>query len=436
MSERRVTRTQMVIVGLIVFIIIFIVPYQMKSLSMIVPGPEGVRAMNYGVQFPNNPNNKVLDCSVPDPMPSGYSWGMTGDKVMTFKHQDLTQGNLFVTDQDMYKYGPGEIRSEVSRPLFMTDPLKPTQTLTYDKKIRISSNQVEIHRFTVNIIPAEFVIQISAVPSQEGVYTWTNTRIWYVLDTVVWENAFPGTLASTLSLENSSTVLLASNYRGAFPILGWIDKYQDWTWTKPDGSSNTVPPDSMAAAFCQLDPSLEGREITLYTAPDSTYNRMLSSDIVNDEEFLRKALEPNNLPDPRFAQTVYFYITLTNFGAYIHHTGFLGMTREIYFPAVYYRLRVVYAVYGEWVYLWTAQSAAQVGYYPETWQVRNATKVTQYDPITKFWLDLSSAFNNWISDNWAKLGGFTMLIVGVIVVITLWWFFGWPSRGKEGGGEE
>ena len=405
----------------------------------LVPGPEGVRALNYGVQ--TNAYSPIYVASMMENLPKGYTWVSNQPSSLVVKHlKDPGEplGGFFVNGPGWwYDHDQGAVRSEVQRPaLILGDPIHISKReIVYYKYVQKSPTEIEIHKMVCQIVPADFIIQISSVPG-EGVYTWRNFRIWYALDTVTWLNAYAKEPPQDPNpLTNETVKFISANYRGAFPIIAWIEEYKDWVWKDEQGKTTSNPPDQNAISFCQLDPSLEGRFIDLYTSPGSTYQLYLSSDVLSNSDLLAEALKPNNLPDPRFAETVYFYITLTKFGPYVKPTGVLGSysSFEVWYPSVFYRLRVEYAVYGEYVYLWTKETAEEAGYQyggeeegKGEWEVRETEEETYTDPLTS----LINSVMNFLANPFALLGLglFSLLAIGLVVAIVLFWLVGAPRK--------
>lgn len=400
---------KIIAVILIAFILLAFSP---SLMNILVPGPEGVRTLNYGVQFQSG---SVCKAASMDTLPSGFAWVSNQPSSMIIEHKKGSGEPGLGMWQDIswyYENDAGKVRSEVQRASLTADPLAgSTKTLQYYRYTQVSDTQVKIEKVVLTLVPAEFVIQISAVPGA-GVYTWKNVNLWYAMDTVVWLNSYANSPPQDPEpLTNDTTKLSSASYRGAFPIYAWIDKYKDWVWTDANGNSRSNPPDSNAISFVQLDPSLQGRTIDLYTAPTQKYQLVLSSDILQNKQLLQDALKPNKLPDPRFAQTVYFYITLTNFGCYVKPTGALGgySSHEDWYPSVYYKVRVVYALWGEYVYLWTKSAAQQVGYEPGEWENRSSSVEYHESPFSA----LMKGIGQWFNQN----AFWIWLVVGLAVVV-------------------
>jgi hypothetical protein len=406
---------------------------RVQELGMLTPGPEGVRCVAYGVEFP--PSTTIFKASSADKLPAGYEWVSNQPSILSIRHAKGSGepfGGIALNGPDWwYKYDSGTFRVEVQRPTLQDDPLGlSTRQITYYKYVKLSDTQIEIHKVVATLVSVDFVLQISVVPG-EGLYTWKYTKVWLALDTVSWMNAYSKEPPPDPNpLTNDTVKYVSSNYRGAFPIIAWFSEYKDWVWTKSDGSYSSQAPDGTATGFCQIDPSLEGRYIDLYTSPGTKYDLMLQADAVQNPDLIASMLKPDALPDPRFAETVYFVIQLVKFGAYVKPTGIFGSysSYDVYYPSVFARVRVVYAVYGEYVYLWTTQTASQAGYTETTWEVRGSTQEEHLDPLTAFFRGIA----NWFANPWniLGLGVFGLLAIVLIAIILLFWFFGFPRREK------
>jgi hypothetical protein len=89
------------------------------------------------------------------------------------------------------------------------------------------------------------------------------------------------------------------------------------------------------------------------------YSLVLSKDVLEsssaDDTIV--SLTPA-LPDPRFATTVYFSVTLDKLGPYVQdNTARYNPVKwsdwECWWPASYRRIRALYGIYGEFAYLWS-----------------------------------------------------------------------------------
>jgi hypothetical protein len=119
------------------------------------------------------------------------------------------------------------------------------------------------------------------------------------------------------------------------------------------------------------------------------------------------------LPDPRFAQTVYFPITLINYGALKREGGWwVTYWHKEYYPTSYLRVRALYAIYGEWVYAWTQEEAEKQGY---QWENRSSIISGSQSWWDKFLGGLGSWFTNPLTQFWLIF----VIIAAVIIVVTV-----------------
>lgn len=389
----------------------------------VIPGPEGARAVFYGVQF--SADSGVLRASSLDALPTGYTWVSNAPSDAAIAKAALRYeplGIQIVGPSWYYLNDAAALHTELNRPAFvMSDPLgfgTQSRAITFSS-LTPTLTGATLTKRTVYMIPAEFIVQINADPSS-GVYTWRDLRLWYALDTNVWLNAFAagGLPEQDPIVENGTIRRTAAAFRGAFPVIAWVGAYQDWQFKDPQGNIRTTPPDENARAFVSVSPSLQGRVIDMFKSPSSRYELGFTSEIVANPQLLEQTLKASisGLPDPRFASTVYFPITLSGFGAYVKPTGLFGsyLSHEKWYPAIYYRVRVLYAVYGEWVYVWTKQTEQQVA---PKWENRTATVTVTTDPLSGALGGLTA----WLSNpfNLAALGIFGGLFLVAVILIIL-----------------
>lgn len=408
---------------------LIIYSYGPGLLSSVIPGPEGIRASNIGVEIAHS---GVVRAGTLSPLPTGYTWGDNQPSNMGLKH--LKQpgepwGGFQLNGPEWwYHNDAGEVKSEVQRPT-LTDPFNPgNRRLTYYKYEKINATAVTIRKYVVDLVPADFTIQLYATP-RGGLYTFHDTQLWYALDTVTWTNAYTTTPPPDPNpLTNSTVKYQSSSYRGAFPITAWIGEYQSWVWHKEDGGGYSNPPTPDAEGFASLSPSLEGRYIDLFTEPESKYDLLLTSEVAGNPTLLEAALAPGYFPDPRFAETVYFSITANSFGGYVQPTGILGSysSYTAWYPSASYRVRVLYAVTGEYVYLWTTDAADEAGY--GDWEIHEPTHETSTDPITWLATTISSWFTNISPASWAGLGIWSLALILGVTALLLHWYTTWTGR--------
>jgi len=424
-----VMKNKKILVIIAFFVIVFGAISSTLQTANLIVGPEGIRALNYGVQF--GTTGSVLKASTAETLPSKFFWSDNSPSSTVIGRSQVVDNlllNYFLYGTDYaYKGGSSKIRSEIQHPVIQSDPIGVSpQTIEYYQQTSKGIKQV-----VCQIKPVDFVIQISAVTGS-GAYTWKDVNLWYVLDSVVWQNAFISNPSDNIS--NSTLKFSTSSYRGAYPIIAWIEGYKDNIYT--DSVTNTIKtgyPDDKTYNYVQTNPSLEGRYIDLYSAASGTYDLALSSESgesISDANVKQKC-SPNNLPDNRLSTTAYMKIGLTNFGAYVQPTGIFGSysSSTTWYPSTYYRIRVVYAIYGEYVYQWNSANAGNVGYNNNTWQVRTTTTNTNIDPITGAWNAAVKGWNDFWSNPFSGIGVavFFLIIIFGGIILLLFWFKGNPK---------
>jgi len=363
--------------------------------------------------------NKVADWR------DGYCWSSPDPHnpvIFAGRKKDATQNQDGITLQVRIQKPTVD---EVNR---HGDPLgrSPTeiQWYSYETSKTETGNQITWKHYECYVVPVDFVIEMSIRPDSGCKWgAFKEFFQWYVLDTVVWLNAFSepyGELPKNEE-EPEGVTVTAYNYRGAFPIWAWIGTWDPFVVEDENGEkwkSSEIPWDDLDE-YLQVWPSFKGTEITLYKEPGWIYDRLFAEDIVKDPATLQKALggQISGLPDPRFALTVYFPIELVKFGALKQWGGYwIWYWEKFYYPTAYLRIRCLYALWGEWIYLWTKQEAEEQGY---EWE--NRTSTIKYSPSIwdQFWGGLSDALGNWWSNPFNTLWLFFILIVAVVIVVSI-----------------
>ena len=408
--------------------------------GMLIPGPEGVDMYFYGIQFSGS--TQIYKASSMDELPdpgdgSKYTWGSTQTHAVTIKKLKALGepfgGFYWNGPWWWYEHDLGTLRSEHERPaLMMDDPIgygSRTTVLEFYVQKWTSGEYEYWKKYVVYIVPADITLEISV---SEGLYNWKDIKLWYVLDNVVWANAFANRMPDPNPPEGA--ILNAYNYRGAFPLIAWVGGYTPWQWYEPTSNTwKSNPPDSKAEKHTDLDPSYDGRIIDLYTKPGQRYELLLTADIISNQELLKEAVA-KALPDPRFSRTAYFYITINKLGAYVQPEMKFAQRYVTWYPVVHYRIRTIWAVYGEYVYMWTKKEAERNEYQfqnrtsqqEETWdlwdQLKNMTGI-DFEAIASWFANALSS--PWM---WLGLGLFGLLAIAVVVVIVMFWLFGAPRK--------
>lgn len=296
------------------------------------------------------------------------------------------------------------------------------------------------------LIPGNFYITLSIPPSQDNAVTnshwqegtWSNINLWYVIYWYEWLNAYGNVLKNgevppTIPA-NSLNRQDQFNIRGGFPLAGWIQGYEVPVQTSTGSfvdlyefltnggktyAGSQIDPNVVAKI--NLDPSLTGRQVTLYTQPSESYSLPLwtlpSGSIDQDPNF---ASSQGLSQSPDF-QTVlpaeYFKIGLKSFGTYSKGDPLGGYT--VYYPTVSYLMRFIFAVYGVHTFTWTVQTAQNLGYNatqnyqvpPATWE--NRTTIITTTP------GLASGLLDWFNNPWNDLQFWLMIGVIVILLVTV-----------------
>jgi len=357
----------------------------------------------------------------------GYQWVRTDPKTPVIQAVlvDRTTGQVF---------SGVNVQVRVSKPTMQDvnthgDPLgrNPTQIdwYSYEGQKTQSGDTITWKHYEVYVVPVDFVIELSVRPVQDlNVGDFQNLDLWFVIDTVVWLNAFTSDQYALLK-ENppENATISAYNYRGGFPIWAWVGAWQPWQVSGRDGNpdkwydpSDLTPEEkSELEQHLQLMPSYGGSEVTLYTEPGYIYTRTFAADIIKNPDMLKQMIAQQipGLPDPRFAQTVYFPITLINYGALKREGGWwVTYWHKEYYPTSYLRVRALYAIYGEWVYAWTQSEAEKQGY---QWENRSSTITGEQSWWDKFLGGLGSWFTNPLTQFWLIF----VVIAAVIIVVTV-----------------
>jgi len=314
------------------------------------------------------------------------------------------------------------------------DPLGtrgPTEIVWYqwENKPIETPDHIEWVRREAYVVPVDFVFEISCRASYDG--SWgaiQDLHYWIVMDTVKWYNAFAepyGQLESNDPPPDGAD-LKAYNYRGAFPIWAWIEAWDPFVVENQDGDDWDINdlPDEMDE-YLQISPSIEGSRLPLYNEPDWVYMDLFASDIAKDDALLMEALANeylSNFPDPRFAETVFTPITLSKYGALKQWGGWwVTYWENYYYPTSYIRVRALYAIWGEWIYLWTKEEADDQGY---VWQNRTSQVIIHTSAWDQFLGYVGGGLGNLLTNPffWILSG-----LIGTFILIVLCLFFAGPA---------
>jgi hypothetical protein len=109
---------------------------------------------------------------------------------------------------------------------------------------------------------------------------------------------------------------------------------------------------------------------------------------------------------------MYFPINVQNFGTYAEGKGWPITSWRIFYPSCYFRMRVLYGVYGDFTYLWTEELAKDPTVdYPEEPE-RHGTTVIHVEGF-----DLGTWLQGIITSPFTYL--WTLIIGGFLILVTL-----------------
>ena len=297
--------------------------------------------------------------------------------------------------------------------------LKEIEWFSYDIVEKDTSTEKQWKHYVCYLVPVDYVLEFNIRPNDKGSWgAFKLVDLWFVLDTNVWYNAFTKQQMEDLTNYEppEGSQVTAYSYRGGFPIWAWVGGWDPFVISDDEGEqwkeSELQDVWDELQEYLQLYPSMEGTEVSLYTEPEYKHIPLYSKDILQDENALENRLGQDipNLPDPRFATTVFFPISLVKFGALKRWGGWGPWYWEkYYYPTAYLRVRALYAIWGEWVYLWTSQEAEDWNY---RWENRSGIIQIFRSLWDQFMGVLAGIFNNPFN-----LFIITLIIIAIILVI-------------------
>ena len=294
------------------------------------------------------------------------------------------------------------------------------------------------------VVPAEFWIGFYLVPSETNAGTgsgwregeWQNIVSWFMLDWTVWDNAYHDSWLDDPQVNvfdslYNGTVLNKQktwDYRGGFPIAGWIQGWEKAGWTS-DGAYQESPQwydtrgkekkvytieeladlKDILMSKVQFAPSLVGQFLCLYNEPSASFDyepSMLEGDYSNE-----KVTGSVKTPDSRMKKTMYFPINILNFGTYADGDWYNGW--RVFYPSCYFRIRMLYGVYGNFTYLWTEELAKDKTVdYPDVVE-HHGTTVIHVKGVGSWFEGLLAL----LTSPWTFL--WTFIIFGFLALVTL-----------------
>jgi len=365
-----------------------------------------------------------------------------------------------------------------------TDPMD-TRRIEYWSKKAVKINEVNDTANNQTIItyqyqmtkesfilsPVEFWVGYYMIPSQENAGTgsgwregeWQNIVVWLRLDFNTWDNAYKDSWIDDpqqnvfTSMYNGSILNQekTNDYRGGFPIVGWIQDWQKAGWTsqgpnaegpvwatrKGKNGDAYYTADQLGdlknklMAKVQFSPGMVGQFMSLYNQPEVKfqYKEDLSAADLNNNNAVTSHVKT---PDSTMQKTMYFPMNIENLGTLSEVAGyFLNVPTawDIYYPEAYFRVRMIYGVYGTFTYLWTEQvtqpwkivnpDTGQTTYpgglgYPAKVETAGTTIIHAAGPAA-WTTGVSDWLTNWASNPFTQLWTFFIIMVVVIVAVTV-----------------
>jgi hypothetical protein len=317
---------------------------------------------------------------------------------------------------------------------------------------------------TFFIAPAEFWIGLALVPSQTNAGTgsgwregeWQNVVLWFRLDWTTWDNAYLDSWLNDPEINvfnnpHEGKVLnkqKSYEYRGGFPITGWIQGWEKagWTssgeyqesplWYETRGREEKTYTDTELAILkdklmskTRFAPGLVGQFLSLYTEPSASFEYevpIYSGDTFPEDTITKYVKSPHS----SMKSVMYFPINILNFGTYADGDWWNRWT--VYYPTAYFRIRVLYGVYGNFTYLWTEELAKDPNIdYPDEPE-RHQTIVIDV-PGVGVWF---SGAVEWLSNPFNQMWILFFTLVVVVIVVSVFspgvWTAMFKTFGKYG----
>ena len=478
-SKKRFSKGNLIILLLIAMLVIFFVsmPSLAIMLGIISPGFEGAKCYGYGADFRwgnNWPGTYILHryqdaeeplvsnqyygswdriywatVATPNDMRVGWQTGsthlITGAKMIDKEYPTVgIQIESNIQLQDINRQGD---------PLGwdITDPMSGKR-IEYWAKTPIKEETADkvLYHYTVTkesfiVAPSEFWVGFYLLPDTKNAGTgsgwregeWNNIVIWFMLDFTVWDNAYKDSWLddpkiNVFTNDHEGKIISrqrTDDYRGGFPIAGWVQGWEKAGWTSvgPEESpvwlqtkgkeDKTYTIDQLAQlkeklmAKVDFTPGLVGQFLSLYNTPSATFDyepSMLEGNYADDD-----VTQYTKTPDSRMQKTMYFPINIGTFGTLVQGDFWHGWT--IYYPSAYFRIRMLYGVYGNFTYLWTEELAKDPTVnYPEEPE-RHGTTVITIPGIKQ----TVFGWTDWFANPFNQLWLFFILIIIVLVIVTV-----------------
>ncbi|MEM3622815.1 MAG: hypothetical protein QXR76_03475 [Candidatus Bathyarchaeia archaeon] len=308
-------------------------------------GSEGLQVGVWGFQ----PNAAVLGAyDINTTLPSPFAWGQ----------QPMDPSNALIRHVGSGDTA-GTMLIETQKPYPETG--LASREITYF--VKVSENETHtVWKKVVGIVqPWTFVLQISLRPIAGEYYAWRNHAVWLGMGTVKWDRAY----------SDPDDPSKSSDAGWSIPLSAYIEEYNPYgSWTEDDGVTKKTPPAQWVAECCVLTPDYSGRTVTLYDDPNKgvTLDEIWYAGMQGQPYFktLNETLSSELYPDTKFKNHVYFRIAFSDFRPYMEYNW--GMLQAVWYPSVYYRIRVYYLSLGEFTYVLQKDEIPQ-------WEERGWTQI-------------------------------------------------------------
>lgn len=450
-----------------------------ERMGIVNPGFPGAEVACYGVNFEDfsgwtgtnvvhvagNGETTLVSHSANGGLSSDrIYWGDCSPTSLTIVHD---------FDQWSYPTTENQLETDVQSPIPLADynyqnstPLTIANGLSWDQGEELSywnptgvvsnttttlTNGTKINTVTYSgteqdllLIPGNFWLDIT-IPSgrydantgsgwQEG--SWANIDFWYEVYWYNWLNAYTSVLeqnAGSPPLPSGSNARAQQfNYVGGFPIQGWIQQYQslmngidisqimvgnkDGTLTNLTATGVSLTTLANIEAQISLAPQFNGQSIPLYTNASDQY--VLPTPNLPVGTIDSEAQGLMHSPD---IQTVlpaeFFKIHINNIGTHTDGNILSGWT--VYYPAVSYLIRFIFAVYGTQPFVWTVQTALNLGYNATAnYQVPPA-QWTNKETVTATQAGFLTGLTDWFSNPLNDLQFYIIVIIIVLLIVTV-----------------
>lgn len=468
--------------------VILVFMFSQTQMGIFSPGFEGAKCYGYGADFRFNSDwdgtyqlHKYQDAEYPLVEHEAYGctdkifWSTVGtpnDAGIAWHYHHAIRGDEFKPDLMVHVESNIQLE-DINR---QGDPLgwniaNPTsgQRIEYWSKTTVKEEtedriyyHYELKKESFIVAPAEFWVGFYLIPSQSNAGTaskwregeYTNIVDWLMLDWTVWDNAYEDPWlddpeVNVFDTPHDGVVLNEQKtweYRGGFPIAGFIKEWEKagWTsaptyqespqWYETRGKESlTYTIEELAdlrdklMAKCSFAPSLVGQFISLYNEPSASFD--YEGDMyqggyanVDYEDENNPVVASVRTPDSDMKKTMYFPINILNFGTYAEGDPVYGY--RVFYPSCYFRIRMLYGVYGDFTYLWTEELAKDPTVdYPEEPEHHGTTVIHTSGVASWF-----TGVTGWLDNILQWMLSIAVIMVAAVIIISV-------IQRKKGGDE-